>query len=175
MLDHHAQLIQNDSTLEPAHAILASQITQASAQSVLPSPSGAQLQTNVSMFAAKMPHTLKLLEPVSVTVDLDFIQDHAKHAPTTTLSQTDIVLLAQLTRTTTPLPRSAIAQLDSLLTNGAFARENAELTKSTQAVLKDAPACKDLQELMESVKFAPQDQLQPQMDQPAQSVASTKS
>lgn len=70
--------------------LLVSPTTATAALDALKVPSGARLPTSASSSAAKTQHTVQVQVPASATQDLDFSQDHARAAQSTTSSPTDI-------------------------------------------------------------------------------------
>lgn len=112
-------------------------------QNALKEPYGVHLQINAYSSVDKTLLILQVLQPVSVILDMDCMEDHAKIAHQTTLFPTDIVLLALLMLSITLPLRLVNVQVDSLLISGEFALGNAELMKSTTVHPKAVHALMD--------------------------------
>lgn len=97
LLELHVVLILNVMMMAYVFVSLGLLAMMEFAQSALKVLFGAQKQTNAFMFVVKIQSTLNLLLPVSATLDMEYLEAHAKLAQLTTLFLVDTVLLAQST------------------------------------------------------------------------------
>jgi hypothetical protein len=156
MIVYKAPLVESivsGELMDRVNACLDLPTTTEFALSALQELSGAQLLTDVSLFADKTQPILRLQMPVSALVDLVWWEVFARFAQATTSSATGTAWLALSTLTTTPELATAIATMDSSLINSVSALKNVVPMKLMTQHLKDVPVWEDWEESTESALF----------------------